>query len=187
MKSFSIERIGEDGKFFGFGVCQKLQVILADKERAINIVKGNYLEVEFGVGSEYMYPYPLFRVEDVKRNENNNDITVIAYDPIYDSARHKVSDLPIGNYYTIGEFAIACASLMGLPLKIDPTAESAFSTLYAAGANFDGSETIREALNAIAEATQTIYFINHEWELTFKRLDVNGKPVLDINKSRFEE
>lgn len=185
LKSFSIERIGEDGKFFGFGVCQKLQVTLADKERAINIIKGNYLEVEFGVGSEYMYPYPLFRVEDVKRNENNNDITVIAYDPIYDSARHKVSDLPIGNYYTIGEFAIACASLMGLPLKIDPAAENSFATLYAAGANFDGSETVREALNAIAEATQTIYFINHEWELTFKRLDVNGEPVLSIDKSRY--
>lgn len=185
LKEFSVERMGEDGKFFGFGVCQKLQVILKDKERKIVVETDNYLEAEFGVGCEYMYPYPLFRVEDVKRNENNNDLTIIAYDPIYDSTRHKVSDLVIESTYTIKEFATACATLMGLPINIDSTAESAFATLYASGANFDGSETLREALNAIAEATQTIYFINHEWELTFKRLDISGSPVLDINKSKY--
>lgn len=185
LKEFSVERMGEDGKFFGYGVCQKLQATLVDKNREIVVVKDNYLEVEFGVGCEYMYPYPLFRVEEAKRNENNNDISIIAYDPIYDCARHKVEELSLSSTYTIKDFARACATLMGLPLNIDSAAESSFSIQYASGANFDGSETLREALNAVAEATQTIYFINHEWELTFKRLDISGKPVLDINKSKY--
>ena len=163
LKEFSVERMGEDGKFFGYGVCQKLQATLVEKNREIVVVKDNYLEVEFGVGCEYMYPYPLFRVEEAKRNENNNDISIIAYDPIYDCARHKVEELSLSSTYTIKDFARACATLMGLPLNIDSAAESSFSIQYASGANFDGSETLREALNAVAEATQTIYFINHEW------------------------
>ena len=185
LKEFSVERMGEDGKFFGFGVCQKLEAKLADKERKINVNKNNYLEVEFGVGCEYVYPYPLFRVDDIARDENTNDLTVIAYDPIYDCAGLHVSDLDITDSYSIKAFASACAALMGLPITFIGIDESVLMTTYATGANFDGSETVREALNAVAEATQSIYYINHQWELTFKRLDVNGDAVMDINKNRY--
>ena len=184
LQSFSVERMGENSKFFGFGVCQKLQATILDKERQFSIQEGNFMEVEFGAGCEYMYPYPLFRVEDVKRDENTNSLTVVAYDPIYDSVRRKVSEIELKDY-TIFEFATACAALMGLPLKIENVPESVFSTSYPAGANFDGSETLREALNAIAEATQTIYFINHEWKLTFKRLNYKAEPVFTIPKSKY--
>lgn len=184
LQSFSIERMGENSKFFGFGVCQKLQATILDKERQFSIQEGNFMEVEFGAGYEYMYPYPLFKVEDVKRDENTNTLTVVAYDPIYDSVRHKVSEIELKNY-TIFEFATACAAVMGLPLKIENVPESVFSTSYSVGANFDGSETLREALNAIAEATQTIYFINHKWELVFKRLDFKNEAVFTIPKSKY--
>ena len=30
LKSFSIERVGEDSKFFGFGICQKTKIELVD-------------------------------------------------------------------------------------------------------------------------------------------------------------
>lgn len=183
LKEFSIERMGEDGKFFGFGVCQKLKVTLVDHTRAINITKNQYLEVEFGVGCEYLYPFPLFRVEDVSRNENTNDITVVAYDPIYDSSELSVADISFKRY-TIRDFATACAALMGLPVDID-SMDEAFDTLYVTSANFAGTESIREALNMIAEATQTIYFINHKWELTFKRLDRDGEPVINIDKTKY--
>ena len=33
--SFDIQRVGEDGKFFGFGICQKLTLKLLDKEHLI--------------------------------------------------------------------------------------------------------------------------------------------------------
>ena len=33
IKSFNIERVGEESKFFGFGVCQKLNLHLIDKSR----------------------------------------------------------------------------------------------------------------------------------------------------------
>ena len=80
LMDFKVERVADDGKFFGFGICQKLTVNLRDKERAININKGQVLEVSFGIDSKYTYPCALFQVEEISRNENKNNLKVIAYD-----------------------------------------------------------------------------------------------------------
>ena len=37
IKSMEIQRIGTDGKWFGFGICQRLNVHLIDKERQLDI------------------------------------------------------------------------------------------------------------------------------------------------------
>ena len=37
-------------------------------------------------------------------------------------------------------------------------------------ADIEGTETIRELLDDIAEATQSIYYINHENKLVFRRI-----------------
>ena len=77
---------------------------------------------------------------------------------------------------------------MGLPLKIVGVEdESVFDTYYPNGANFEGNETIREALDAIAEVTQTIYYVSANWELIFRRLDKDGEPVTIIDKSQYFE
>ncbi len=52
--------------------------------------------------------------------------------------------------------------------------DDCFSTYYESGANFDGTETIRDALNAVAEATQSIYYLNDDNNLVFKRLGSGG-------------
>ena len=180
---FTVERIGEHSKFFGFGICQKLTVKLLDKDRTLNITKDHSLEVEFGVEKQYIYPCPKFFVEDVTRDENTNTITVTGYDALYAAAAHTVAELEITNRYSIKEFAIACGSFLGLPVK--GVELDSFNLYFDNGANFNGTETIREALNAIADATQTIYYINSDWELTFKRLDVTSVPVAIIDKSKY--
>lgn len=184
LKDFSIERIGEQSKFFGFGICQKLSVTLLDKDRAINVEKDNIMEVAFGVDGEYTYPFPLFRVETVSRDETNNDITITAYDFLYKAGEHRVSELEKTNY-TIREFVYMCAGVLGLPVKIELEDDSVFDISYPEGANFDGSETIRQALNAVAEATQTIYYVDWDWQLTFKRLDKDTDYVYLIDKSKY--
>ena len=60
-----------------------------------------------------------------------------------------------------------------------------FDTSYPSGANYEGTETLRDALDDIAEATGTIYYMNNNWELTFKTLDISGEPVLHIDKSKY--
>lgn len=185
LKSFTIERVGEQSKFFGFGVCQKLNAHLIDKDRELNITTANSLEVEFGVGSNYIYPCPNFYVTEVNRNEKTNELSITAYDALYKAADHKVAELDLPRSYTILEFAEACAALLGLPLAANSL--EPFGIYYAEGANFEGTESIREALNAIAEATQTIYYINNKWELCFRRLAISGAADLTINKEKYIE
>ncbi len=184
LKSFSIERTGEVNKFFGFGVGQKITVELVDKNREININKNHTLEAVFGTGTDYVYTNPLFYVEEVKRNENTNELTITAFDALNKANQYTVNDLNILAPYTLKAFALHCATILGLPLKIDvPEGDMSFETLYPNGANFEGTENVRDALNAIAEATQTIYFINYEWQLVFKRL---GQAIdLEIPKSNY--
>lgn len=184
LRSFKIERIGEESKFFGFGVCHKLNVKLMDTNRMINVTTANTIEIEFGVGCEYMYPFPLFYVTEVHRDEKTNEISITAYDRLYTAANYTVADLDIGAY-TTREFAEACAAKLGLPLDITNVTDGAFDVEYDTQANFEGTENLREALNALAEATQTIYYINYDWALVFKRLDVNGEPALTINKEKY--
>lgn len=322
LKEYVIERIGDNNKFFGYGICQKLTVKLRDTKRKIMIEKGQGLEVVVGVGCEYLYTNPIFFVDDVSRNENTNDITVVAYDALYRATGHKVSEVPIQAPYNIYGFVNACASVLGMPIALETSRNlldlrecayyncylqpdgnsilseinqgyyasinttslndklmaslgetftfsvggnpggreisivihgarsngatyqevsttgsaisvtvdndfisisslelrfnrvgspmtdktsviayaqfekgasasvydpfpTAFSTYYPDGANFDGTETIREALDDVAEATQTIYYMNNNWELTFKKLDTINDPVLYIDKSKY--
>lgn len=189
--SYSIERVGDETKFFGYGICQKINVKLRDVERSISITTDNYLKTSItsieNSAENYVYPYPIFYVSEVHRNENNNELSITAYDSLYKAAKHTVSELNLTAPYTIEEFATACATLLGLSLSIVNIADTdtCFDTSYDKGANFDGTETIRDALNAVAEATQTIYYINNEEKLTFKRLDISGASVLTIDKSKY--
>lgn len=185
--NFNVHRVGEENKFFGFGICQKLVVKLRDKEREINIEKGQRIEAVVGVGCDYMYPYPVFFVQEVQRDENTNELTITAYDAIYEASAHKASelDLPEDQSYTIKEVAEACAGLLGMPMRLANITEEEFNNLETAIINFEGTETIREVLNDIAEATGTIYFMCCQWCLTFKRLDIAGDAVFYIDKSKY--
>ena len=185
LQSFTIERTGDESSFFGFGICKKLTLKLRDKERNINITKGQRLDVSMAVGSDYLYPFPAFNVEEVTRDENTNALTITAYDAIYKANNYKVSDMKLPQSYTIFGFAAAASSLLGIPIKLDGLTAEEFNTEYSNGANFEGTESVREALNDVAEATGTIYFVNNNWELVFKTLDISGNPVLAIDKSKY--
>ena len=182
LKSFTVERTGESGKFFGFGVCHKVNIKLIDKNAELDISTANTFDIAFGSGCDYVYPYPYFKVSEVRRDENTNELSITAYDALYNAASHSVSELELPAAYTLGLFATACATLLGLPINL---AADGFELFYPDGANLEGTETIRDALNAVAEATQTIYFIDSEQRLTFKRLDVNGAAAYDITKDRY--
>ncbi|WP_299043902.1 hypothetical protein [uncultured Campylobacter sp.] len=102
-----------------------------------------------------------------------------------EATRHSVSELCLTPPYTIRDVAKACATVLGLPYQIVNVNDTVFDTNYEVAANFEGTETVREALNDIAEATQTIYYIDGEYRLTFKRLDMSGEAVVDIDKNRY--
>lgn len=181
--SFTIDRLADESKFFGYGVCQKLNVKLIDKERKIDITTANTLEVVFGVDYDYIYTFPLFYVTQVRRDEITGELSITAYDAIYRTNNFTVAELELAPPYSTINFATACASILGLPLRLPE--DISFDLDYPSGANFDGTERLREALNALAEATQTIYYINKDWELTFKRLDIKGEAVYSIGSANY--
>lgn len=186
LSEFTVEKTGE-GKFFGFGICQKLRTVLFDIDRELNVTKEHTVEASFGVNNEFVYPFPNFYIDTVERDETSNQLNITAYDALYRATNHTVSELDLQAPYTIREFVMACASLLDIPLVIDEVASDSFDLYFEGGANYDGTENIRSAFNDIAEATQTIYYIDNHWDLLFKRIDTSGEPVVTVGKDQYFE
>ena len=185
LSKFIVERIGAHNKFFGFGVCQKLIVDLIDLERALNVTKQHNIKVELGVNRDYISPCPVFYIEEVTRDEATNEIHITAYDALYKANNHTVSELVLETPYTIKTFVEACAALLNLPSAILNVSDQSFNLSFIEGANFDGSESIRAALDAVAEATQTIYYIDSLGRLVFRRVDKTGAPLFTVDRENY--
>lgn len=183
LSDFTVERAGEH-KFFGYGICQKAQVKLIDVNRDLRVTKENSIEVTFGVGGNVVYPFPVFYVTEAPaRDETSNMLSITAYDALYKAAEFTVADLTeLPETYTLELFVALCAAKLGLPFSID-VSDDAFDIEYSR-ANFSGNESLRAALNAVAEVTQTIYYINKDWQLTFKRLNT-ADAVATIGKNQY--
>lgn len=188
IREFTVERIGEESKFFGFGICQKLNIKLIDLQRNLNISTKNKLVVELGTGNTFVKAFPTFYVSEVHRDENNNELSITAYDIMYPDSGHFVADMPLLKPYTIEEFVDAAAMAYGLPANsydIQRVPASYFAHEYAEGANLEGTELLREALNDLAEVTGSIFFIDHRDKLVFKGLDKNAAPDFTITKDKY--
>lgn len=186
LKSFTIERVGES-KFFGYGISQKLNVHLVDKDRQIYITTADNFEVFLSNGGSYSYIFPRFYTTEVHRNENTNELSITAYDAIYKAVNYTIADLGLVAPYSINDILTAVKNTLGFngfgfsSNILDVGYDLNFET----GANFDGTESVRDLLNWIAEAWQAVYYMNGYNNLIFKRMDVNGEPVFEIGKDAY--
>ena len=185
LQDFTLYREGDTSKFFGFGVSHKMSASFIDLDRTLNVQKNNTLEISLGDGTYFDTPFPTMYVTEVEREEKSNTITCTVFDALYKASGHVISELNLEAPYTLRDLVIRCAELIELELVgVD---DEAFNLSYSEGANFAGDETIRAVLDAIAEVTQTIYFVNHDNKLVFKRLDKDGDPVLVVTKRMYYE
>lgn len=187
IKSITIDRTGEESKFFGFPIIHRFNIKLRDVPRIINVSTANHFKISLGLyvnnSIEYV-TYPLAYVTEVNRDENTNELSITAYDLLNNSKMYAVSDLTLTTPYSIKYFVTACSSLINASSVVIPNLDS-FNLSYPTGANFDGSETILSALTAAAEATQTICYLNASNQLVFKRLDKDGAAVKTITKEHY--
>ena len=184
--SFTIDREGDNTKYFGFGVCQKITVKLRDKERKIKIEKGMGFQISYGIGNEYFFSNPLFIVDEVKRDENTNELTVIGYDSIFNANSILVKELIFPQRYTLKFLAVLCAEKLGMPIRFINIREDLLSRVFDINkVNISGQETLRELLDDIAEIFGCIYYLNNNWELTFRGYDKELKPNHIIDKSKY--
>lgn len=191
LQSFTVERIGQ-GKFFGYGICQKINMKVRDVNRQFSVTTANQINLIWDVlvngKNTSLFAYPRFKVSEVHRDENTNALSITAYDALYEATKHNVSELTLSDSYTIKGFIASCAALLGLSgysIRGVGEDETCFDTSYAAGANFEGTETIREALDAVAEVTQTVYFITNERKICFRRLSLDGDANFTIDKEKY--
>lgn len=187
LSDFKVTREGDNSKFFGFGICHKLDINLIDLERNLNITKGNTVEIGLGDGTIWDAPYPTFYITEVKRDEKSNTISCTAYDRLYWAGEYLFKDLELTAPYTLRQVAQKIAEKLSITLYIDTNIYADFDLNYADGANVEGTEDLRSVLNWIAEVTQSIYFVNHENKLVFKRLDRDGEVVAHITKNDYYE
>lgn len=149
----TLERAGDENKFFGFGVCQKINVKLIDSDRSLNITTANSIELRFGYNDATTEVCPTFNVSEVHRDEKTNQLSVTAYDSLYKANSFTLSEIGLPEAYTLKTFADKIAEFIGKQVLLVNVADDSFDLDFPTGANIDGTETLREALNAIAEAT----------------------------------
>lgn len=189
LKSISIERLGADSKFFGFGISTKMSIHLRDVLREINISTANTLKIYIGIVEagdtvEYL-SFPVIHVTEVNRDENTNELSITGYDVLEYSKGRTVSELNLTAPYTIGTFMAACGNLLGVNTSFTSELNDVIEINYPDGANFEGTENIRDALTSAAEAIQAIYYIDGYNQLTVKRLNKNGDPVKTISRDDY--
>lgn len=186
--SLELERVGAEDKFFGYGFCQKINLKLIDKERELDLNTSNTLAFRFFEMTQFKTARcaPIFKISQVRRDELTNNLSITAYDAIYQAAAHTVSELNLTGELSIKDYVVAASSLLGLNGEPILPTEAPFETLiYEGGANLEGTENLRAILDAAAEATQTIYYINSNNQLVFVRLDKDGEPINIIDKDLY--
>lgn len=189
LKSFQVDRIGDSSKFFGFGICQKANIKILDPKVGITgSFSDKYFRIYFQAkgSSTVTYPFPPFHTTEVHRDENTGELSITAYDKLYQASTLTVNDIAMPEApYTMGDVLDACMSALGISDWITSYSGTDFQEEYATGANLEGTETIRDVLDDIAEATQTVYFLNGNEFLVFKKLSNTTKEAITLTKDNY--
>ena len=188
LQELTIERNGDNTKFFGYGIVHKLNVKSINTTNKMKIYPTfTGLKPCFTSNDgweKWYYGYPTFFTTEVNFEDSNKIISITGYDAIYFSNTMSFSELNLTAPYTIGDVANAIAVRLGLS-KYEARYNSAtdttntFELVNPEGANYDGDESLREVLDDIAEATQTIYYIEKE-TLVFKDIHYHDDTKITL-------
>lgn len=191
---FTVERVCEEGKFFGFGICQHVKVKLLDVNREVDyITTAHSMKIYYGVGNDYICAHPVFYITQSRRDENTNELTIYGYDGIYPAATRTINESAYNpsEHYRVHDIAALMATELGLNgmayerLIIPNDVVNNFLLAFSTASPFDGNETLRGVLDDIAEVSQTIYYVDETNKLIFKRLSHTRNVDLVISKEDY--
>lgn len=210
IKSLDIQRIGDGSKFYGFGVSHRLNIKLVDLDNVIEPDTDSAMKLELGIqlpdGTTEYVSFPTFYLNQKNRDEEEEITSLTAYDGLYAASGKQLFNITFPSSFTLRDYVSILANYLGLTGFVEeniPTDDSAMLFAYgeiiqiieeggASGGdvganlpNFDGSESIRYALDCAAEAASCIYFVNGEDKLVFKRLNKDGAAILRITPSDY--
>ena len=187
IKSIEIQRVGNDSKFYGYGICQRLNLKVVDLQDVISPAPNSAITVAIGIvlpdGELEYVNWPTFYISERHRSEEDGQLSITAYDKLDEAGLYPVSVLNLEKPYTVKDVITAIANYLHLGTVVYENIAAndyALNLNYEDGANFEGTENLREVLNAAAEAVSAIYYIDNNNNLKFKRLDITGEPVATI-------
>lgn len=195
LEDFSVSRAGETGKFFGFGICHSLDINFIDIDNNLNVDKGYTAHVKFGDGETYWNEvYPTFHLTEVEKDGKNGSIKATGYDDIYRTEEHTWAEVLeyLSNQeewiapYSLAEIYYAICMVMGWSTFLDVSITNRFATRFET-VNYEGTENLRDVLDDIAEATQTIYYMTISNTVRFIDLAANVTNVYPITKDNYYE
>jgi hypothetical protein len=178
LSSIKIEKTPTHGNFFGYSICQKATVELLDKDGSIDIVKGDKIKPYIGATSEgFATEYAdtcYFIVDEVVRDEVKKIVSVTAYDLLNEAKKHTQNELNITFPITIRNYADAVASILGTTIVWEIGNKNFYNFYYteAYQPNFEGTETLRDVLDALAQASGTVCFVKYDNTICFKRINL---------------
>lgn len=171
LKSVEVDRVCEEGKLFGVVASQKVTVTILESKGTFTITDKHSLKVYFDNGQGYITPFPVFYITDVNRDKVAKEVKVTGYCLANSANNYTVADLELSSF-TLLDFARTAATKLGatgISLVNLYETDSLLQLNYEQGANFDGTETLRQALTALAEALGAIIFFDYNNNLTIKR------------------
>lgn len=160
--SISIDRTAPEGKFFGFVLSQKLTVEILGKNDALT--KGVRLKPYIYLkSSAELAPLPYFYIDSVEVNETTNKTTVTAYDILAATSTMMFSDLNYsGTNITPAYIMTAICNYLGVKRATMWVGGNDMTLASMDDVNLSGDETLREVLEAIAEAKGGIAYMSAE-------------------------
>lgn len=163
----------------------RINMKLRDMDRSIDISAGDFLIPYIGVEDQFIR-FPRFVITEINRDEKTNQLSITGYDLIDDLKNHAIKELETNPPYTIGQFMTSLASFANTSYRVENVSNMyPFNLNYPLGANFEGTESIRDVLQAIAEATQTVIFVDQNNQIVLKRLSPTDTVKYTITKSDY--
>ena len=184
LSSMKVERTPTNGLLWGYTISQKATVKLLNKENDINDIKGYNMKLYLGVGGDYA-DFPAFKITECKKDEVRGSVELVGYDLISTAAEHTLEELEITYPAEMMDYARAIAAFLGVELRL-ALGNSEYHQITFDGEtlpNYEGTETLREVLEDIAQATGTICYMDYLNRLCFKHLD--NTPVAVVDKSQY--
>jgi len=146
-------------------------VHIIDRFREINITTANSLVVKYFHDGSVIQVNPTFYVSEVHRDENTNELSVTAYDCLHkaESIAWETIDSSIHGTTNIAALMTYCKEAVGAKaLLVNAPYTNAWKDLqYTNGGNLEGSETVKDIMDALAEVTNSIYYIDKNDYLYF--------------------
>lgn len=191
--SITIERGTQStGKIIGNAYSSKCTVVLLNRNAQYAQSVGQpltcYLWEDNDENEEpKKVPFPKMTVDEVKRDDLGGTVTLIAYDALY-WATGKIENISApSEEYTMGQYLSLICEKTGIQLSNNSFYKSDMT--LKGPPNFQGNETYRDAIAAVAEAALGNAIINRNGELEIKSVVYSDEasPVIEISPDLYTE